>query len=388
MAEYLLFFESGTLKGVSFPLAGTIAIGRYRDNDIVIQSPHISRHHARIVKDGSEFFVQDLGSKNGTLVNGQKISTVVLMPGDSIVFGDARAVIIVGADSTIPGEAPPEHSAKPTSGSSAFPFHKNENDAWFPEKDFAGCTSFTEICRINAGVFTKALSPRFGKVNIFIYYPGLCTNSAFRRLARYEAEKRKKIQIDGIPEVLEIETHKGLLHIYYKYSSIRETLQANAPSGVTGMNIALKLLVASAGALTDLLAFECSHGALSYETVMLTKREELCFPLCGVMFPERVDRPGGIQPIMYDISDICRVALFAATGQKVSDNDRTVKQILKGVSFSKDDSVVTRALFTVIIRGIALEGNIKYSNIAEFRRDVYDLESGAYGKLFDRSAFL
>src|ERR1700691_3964577 len=58
----------------TFPLsAGGTRIWRLPDSDIVLRSRGISRHHARIVREGEAFVVIDLHSKQGTFVNGLRI---------------------------------------------------------------------------------------------------------------------------------------------------------------------------------------------------------------------------------------------------------------------------------------------------------------------------
>lgn len=68
----LVFLHEG--KAIPYPVSpGDTVIGRHPDCDIQLQSNTISRRHAKITGDGSQFFVEDLGSGNGTFVNGQKI---------------------------------------------------------------------------------------------------------------------------------------------------------------------------------------------------------------------------------------------------------------------------------------------------------------------------
>lgn len=70
----------------------TITIGRLDSNDIVINNdPLVSREHCRITLQGSDFFIEDLKSKNGVFVNGWKISTKTkLKPKDVVVVGKTR----------------------------------------------------------------------------------------------------------------------------------------------------------------------------------------------------------------------------------------------------------------------------------------------------------
>ena len=68
--------------------SGMNFIGRDRICDIFVPDPHISRKHASVdlVSDGSMTLI-DLGSTNGILVNGRKVPSAILQPGDSFVIG-------------------------------------------------------------------------------------------------------------------------------------------------------------------------------------------------------------------------------------------------------------------------------------------------------------
>jgi cytochrome P450/NADPH-cytochrome P450 reductase len=67
--------------------AGTLRIGRAEDNDIVVADPAVSRHHAELRNVGGQYHLVDLGSNNGTFVNGQRITTAPLTAGDVVVIG-------------------------------------------------------------------------------------------------------------------------------------------------------------------------------------------------------------------------------------------------------------------------------------------------------------
>jgi pSer/pThr/pTyr-binding forkhead associated (FHA) protein len=71
--------------------AETVTIGRGPDNTIVLDDSMVSRHHACIAWDGEGFTVQDMGSRNGTLVNGQRVQGAQqLADGDEIVLHKRR----------------------------------------------------------------------------------------------------------------------------------------------------------------------------------------------------------------------------------------------------------------------------------------------------------
>jgi hypothetical protein len=70
--------------------AARTAIGRAVDNQLVIDDPSVSLHHAEILASGQGFLIRDLGSANGTLVNGSRTNECQLYLGDEIAMGSVR----------------------------------------------------------------------------------------------------------------------------------------------------------------------------------------------------------------------------------------------------------------------------------------------------------
>jgi dipeptidyl aminopeptidase/acylaminoacyl peptidase len=84
----LLTFESGPFSGRIVALPNQmISIGRAPDNDVVVGDPATSGHHGRIEVRAGSFWISDLGSTNGTLVNGQPVIEKELSDGDMIAIG-------------------------------------------------------------------------------------------------------------------------------------------------------------------------------------------------------------------------------------------------------------------------------------------------------------
>jgi len=82
---------AGSLTGQRWPIgAEKILVGRESGVTITIPVPHGSRRHAEISADGSKVVLKDLGSRSGTLVDGAKIKTRELAPGDVFEIGGAR----------------------------------------------------------------------------------------------------------------------------------------------------------------------------------------------------------------------------------------------------------------------------------------------------------
>ena len=72
-SNWIISAETGPLTGLSFGVSDSIVVGRSLDSDIAIISPHVSRHHARLELEEERLVVEDLGSSNGTVVNGKSI---------------------------------------------------------------------------------------------------------------------------------------------------------------------------------------------------------------------------------------------------------------------------------------------------------------------------
>ncbi|MCR6545484.1 FHA domain-containing protein [Dehalobacterium formicoaceticum] len=70
-------------------------IGRSPKNEIVLKDPFISSEHGRIWQSGGIYYLEDLGSKNGSLLNGQPVSgPSILKNGDKISFGQLEFLFV------------------------------------------------------------------------------------------------------------------------------------------------------------------------------------------------------------------------------------------------------------------------------------------------------
>ena len=90
MAQFRFVMRSGPVVGKVYPLeAQEITIGRDSTNMVAINDAQVSRRHARMELRGTAYVIQDLGSTNGTFVNGTRVSGMqVLNPGDTVAFGE------------------------------------------------------------------------------------------------------------------------------------------------------------------------------------------------------------------------------------------------------------------------------------------------------------
>jgi pSer/pThr/pTyr-binding forkhead associated (FHA) protein len=83
-----LTIESGPDAGHTHRAGDSaLRLGRSPDNDLILRDPATSGHHARVERRGEQFWIVDLGSTNGTLVNGEPIQEKELNHGDRITVG-------------------------------------------------------------------------------------------------------------------------------------------------------------------------------------------------------------------------------------------------------------------------------------------------------------
>lgn len=88
--DALLIVERGPVPTTQIPLPNDqLTVGRSAGNDYVLADPEVSRRHMRIIRRDDGFAIEDIGSTNGTFVNGQRISHLTLLQdGDAIDLGD------------------------------------------------------------------------------------------------------------------------------------------------------------------------------------------------------------------------------------------------------------------------------------------------------------
>jgi len=91
--KHLAMLVDKTHPDRRYDLKGTVNIGRSRDNQIALEDPTVSRHHAWNKAEGESFLVFDVGSANGTFVNDERVEEPrQLQNGDSVRFGDVELV--------------------------------------------------------------------------------------------------------------------------------------------------------------------------------------------------------------------------------------------------------------------------------------------------------
>jgi pSer/pThr/pTyr-binding forkhead associated (FHA) protein len=109
MKHYAMRFISGKYQGGEFPLPpnSEIIVGRSSDLDMVLVEDMVSRRHAKIMVESEQVTIQDLGSTNGTFVNGERVKRAALNDGDRVLIGTS-IIKLVASDAPLPVAAPPK----------------------------------------------------------------------------------------------------------------------------------------------------------------------------------------------------------------------------------------------------------------------------------------
>ncbi len=131
----LLVVKDGPLAGREWRLEREVTtLGRGEDCDIAIPERQVSRAHLRVRRDALGYVLEDLGSKNGTFVNGKQVqegAPVRLKDGDEIHVALAVRLLFVGAGATLPLAGRDEL----VSASSGLRLDKAQRRVWIGERE-------------------------------------------------------------------------------------------------------------------------------------------------------------------------------------------------------------------------------------------------------------
>lgn len=95
-----LMVRSGPQAGERFLLDAVVTrLGRHSDSEISLDDISVSRRHAEIERQPSEYVLRDAGSLNGTYVNQKRVDSVVLQQGDEILIGRFRMIFLAAPES-------------------------------------------------------------------------------------------------------------------------------------------------------------------------------------------------------------------------------------------------------------------------------------------------
>lgn len=118
MANLTFSLDGAVVKQVELA-PGRTTIGRRPDNDVMLDDPTVSGHHAVVAHIDGAIFIEDLGSTNGIWVGGRKVEKQVLTDGERLTLGRYKAVFRAGAAAREPAETGRDAAANPSPATGA-----------------------------------------------------------------------------------------------------------------------------------------------------------------------------------------------------------------------------------------------------------------------------
>ena len=153
---------------------GVTTIGRSMDSDIKIDNAGVSAHHAKIIHDGNEFIIEDSASRNGTFVNGMRVSRKTLSEGDEVVISKHILKLAANVGTVIPAAKQEPEYQKVVQGATIEVDVSNLGDLVRQRQaQYGAYLLLTGVVQRRAKYPLNKLNFKFGKIrDADIYTPG------------------------------------------------------------------------------------------------------------------------------------------------------------------------------------------------------------------------
>jgi hypothetical protein len=151
-------------------------IGRVEDNTFQLADPSVSSHHCEIVLRGTDVVIHDLGSTNGSFINGEKISESVLKPGQTLKLGQIELQLVPdGAPMPAMKPAPAPAAGAPAAPAPAQAPHKQKMDSTMVVPRGVNLNELSAEGTRGAGFDTsgKGFSKKKNNANMLFLYIGI-----------------------------------------------------------------------------------------------------------------------------------------------------------------------------------------------------------------------
>lgn len=174
MTRAFLKIVAGSRQGLNVPLPArdALLVGR-KEGDLLLDDPLVSGRHCQFLVRNNEFVLQDLGSTNGTMVDGRLVREVVLKPGNEITIGSTRLILFTaGQESAADTEDAP--APRDASGPSTAEI------AWLLDEELVELAGSGERTRTTADVIGQDLRLPPGLNALLEVVAGQDTGKVFR----------------------------------------------------------------------------------------------------------------------------------------------------------------------------------------------------------------
>ena len=108
--RFVLRGVSDAAFGRSYPLVGPVVLGRAPECGLCLDASGLSRQHAKLVPGEDGVLVEDLGSTNGSFINGQRVQRAIARPGDEVGFDRMRFRLVAPGQATQVPATPPRQA--------------------------------------------------------------------------------------------------------------------------------------------------------------------------------------------------------------------------------------------------------------------------------------
>ncbi len=172
MARSFLKIVAGARQGLNVPLPprDPLVIGR-KEGELLLDDPLVSGKHCEVAARGNEWVLTDLGSTNGTMVDGRLVRELVLRPGSEIQVGSTKLILFVGAPDETNGA---DEKQSPQSGPT------QADIAWLLDEELVEIAGSGERTRSPADVIGQELRLPPGLNALVEVVAGQDTGKVFR----------------------------------------------------------------------------------------------------------------------------------------------------------------------------------------------------------------
>jgi hypothetical protein len=255
--------RQGPRPGQRFSLTKpTVIIGREVGNDVVVNDPQVSRRHASLSWDGRQFTLQDLGSANGTFVNGERLTAPqVLQDGDVIGLG---SMVFLGFQASSPVVSP---SAELRTGPAEPPAHAPRPPARGLRRFLVTAAALLGLCgllAVAAALGYFFLSPEEARPVVLINSPGYAEQVRVGQMVTIQATAREEGKVARVELWVD--------------GQLQEAHGSNLPEGISPFGLRTGWQPLSPGTHTlTVRAFNTqggrAHASVNVEAVELADRD-------------------------------------------------------------------------------------------------------------------